>query len=249
MYRRHLSPWCAPALFTAAALTVGIAHADDHDTYPPQTAAQSTDRDSGDLADQMRDAKQQVREAQKVVERMKQDPKLMSLMEHARGVFIAPDYGKGAAIIGARGGQGVLLVRNDDAWSSPAFYNFGGVTFGAQVGGAGGSFAMLLMNDSAVQPFRNQSDFALNANAGLTVVDYSADTQASAGKGDVIVWSDTKGLFAGASIGISGVIRDEDENRAYYQPDTTVKQVLSGSVKNPDAQMLRDAMPDRMASR
>jgi lipid-binding SYLF domain-containing protein len=196
----------------------------------------------------MQDARQQVREAEKVVQRMKQDPKLMTLLQRAHGVFIAPDYGKGAVIVGARGGEGVLLVRNGDDWSSPAFYNFGGVTFGAQVGGAGGSCAMLLMNDSAIQPFRNQSDFALNANAGLTVVNYSADTQASAGKGDVIVWADTEGLFAGASIGVSGMVRDEDEIRAYYDQSISVKQVLSGVAKNPDAQMLRAALPDRLAS-
>jgi lipid-binding SYLF domain-containing protein len=88
----------------------------------------------------------------------------------------------------------------------------------------------------------------LNANAGLTVVNYSAHTQASAGKGDVIVWADTEGLFAGASIGVSGIIRDEDENRAYYDKSISVEQVLSGVAKNPDAQMLREALPDRLAS-
>jgi lipid-binding SYLF domain-containing protein len=83
---------------------------------------------------------------------------------------------------------------------------------GAQAGGAGGSFAMLLMNERATDAFRNKNAFALNADAGLTIVDYSADTQASAGRGDAIIWSDTVGLFAGASIGVSGIVRDEDEN-------------------------------------
>jgi len=249
MYGKRFSMWWAPTLLAAGVVTFGTANAGVQDTDEQRTGAMRTAAaESENGADEMKDAKQQVREAEKVVQQMKRDPKLVQLMQRAHGVFIAPDYGKGAAIIGARGGEGVLLVRNGDDWSSPAFYNFGGVTFGAQAGGAAGSFAMLLMNDRAIEPFRNQSDFALNANAGLTIVNYSADTQASAGKGDVIVWSDTEGLFAGASIGVSGVVRDEDENAAYYKPKTSVQQVLSGAVNNPDAKMLKDALPDRMAS-
>lgn len=247
MDRERLLLWCAPALLTAGTVTVA-ANADNHDTHEQQTAQSAADRESGDVADEMQDAKKQVREATKVVQRMKRDPKLTALLQRANGLFVAPDYGKGTALVGAKGGEGVLLVRNGDDWSSPAFYNFGGISIGAQAGGAGGSFAMLLMDDRAVDALRTKNDFSLDASARLTIVDYSAGTQASAGKGDVIVWSDTKGLFAGGSLGISGVVRDEDENRAYYEQKTSVEQVLSGRAKNPHAQMLRDALPDQMAS-
>ena len=254
MDRELLLLLCAPALLTASALALGAANADDddHDSRTQRTAQSASAHQAGDVADEMQDAKEQVREATKVVQQMKRDPKLTTLLQRANGVFVAPDYGKGAALVGARGGEGVLLVRNGDDWSNPAFYNFGGVSVGAQVGGAGGSFAMLLMNEQAVDAFRTEDSFSLDANAGLTVVDYSASTQASVGKGDVIVWSDTEGLFAGASLGISGIVRDEDENRAYYDAyygqKVTVEQVLSGATKNPDAQMLRDALPDRVAA-
>ena len=34
--------------------------------------------------------------------------------------------------------------------------------------------------------------------------------------GDVIVWSDTEGLFTGATIGVSDIQFDEEDNRAFY---------------------------------
>lgn len=258
MNRKRWFLWRAPALLTAGTLILGAANADaaanadDPETQEQQGAQNTAAGKSGNRADEMQDAKEQVREATKVVQQMKRDPKLTALLQRAKGVFVAPDYGKGAALVGARGGEGVVLVRNGDDWSNPAFYNFGGISIGAQAGGAGGSFAMLLMNDRAVDAFRTKNSFSLDANAGLTIVDYSAGTQAAAGKGDVIVWSDTEGLFAGASLGISGIVRDEAENRAYYDAyygqKVSVEQVLSGALENPDAQKLRDALPDRMAT-
>jgi SH3 domain-containing YSC84-like protein 1 len=257
MDREPLLLLCAPLLLTASALAVGAANADDQNAddqnaHEQRAAQNAADSQSGDAGDEMRDAKAQVSEATKVVQQMKRDPKLTALLQRANGVFVAPDYGKGAAVVGARGGEGVVLLRNGDDWSNPAFYNFGGLSIGAQVGGAGGSFAMLLMNDRAVDAFRTKNSFSLDASAGLTIVDYSAGSQAATGKGDVIVWSDTEGLFAGASLGISGIVRDEAENRAYYDAyygqKVSVEQVLSGALENPDAQKLRDALPDRVAS-
>lgn len=122
---------------------------------------------------------------------------------------------------------------------------------GAQAGVAAGSVAMILMNDKAVNSFKKNdgNNFSLDANAGLTVVNYSADAQASAGKGDVVLWSDTAGAFAGASVGISDIARDDDENRGYYNRQVNTTQIITGAVSNPHAESLRDTLPSRMAAR
>lgn len=148
MQREPLLVPCAPALLAAGTLVLGVANADNYDTYEQRTASQAAARQSAEGADDMQDAKEQVREATEVVQQMRRDPKLTALLQRA-------------------------------------------VSVGAQAGGAGGSFAMLLMNDRAVD------------------------------------------------------VRDEDENRAYFERKTSVEQVLSRAVKKPDAQMLRDALPDR----
>jgi len=193
--------------------------------------------------DNLNDANRQVRQSVDIVNQMQRDPQLAQLLKNSSGVFIVPRYGRGAAVVGAQGGAGVVLAHRDGKWSDPAFFNMGGISVGAQVGGAGGSIAMIMTNDKALNMFENQANnFSLNANADLTVIKYSGDAQASAGKGDVVLWSDTKGAFVGASIGVSDIKRDQAENTAFYGRQLTPKQILGGQVNEQKAGSLRQAL-------
>lgn len=60
------------------------------------------------------------------------------LLKRAKGVLIFPQQLPGAFIIGAKGGNGVLLTREGESnkWNGPAFYTMGGLTFGIQAGGS-----------------------------------------------------------------------------------------------------------------
>ena len=120
-----------------------------------------------------------------------------SLLKKAKGVYIVPDFGRGGLIVGGRGGAGVMLAKHNGRWTDPAFFNFGGVSIGAQAGGSGGSVAFILMSQDAVDAFKNGNQFSLNSGAGLSIVNYSANAQASAGKGDIVFWSNTEGRLCG----------------------------------------------------
>jgi SH3 domain-containing YSC84-like protein 1 len=188
------------------------------------------------------------------VGKMKQDARIADLLPRAKGVLIVPHYVKAAAVVGGQGGSGVLLVRSHDKWSDPAFYTLGGASIGAQLGGGSGSMALLLMSDKAVDTFENHpSKWSLNGSAGLTVVDYSAGAAKTAGEGDVVVWSDTKGLFGGAAVGVQDIRRDEKADRDYYgNQQVSSRQILTGAVRNPhreNAQGLQDVLPLRVASK
>tara|TARA_R110002110_G_scaffold5945_1_gene30018 strand:- start:1466 stop:2293 length:828 start_codon:yes stop_codon:yes gene_type:complete len=180
-----------------------------------------------------------------VANKMGEDEELTALLEQAKGVYIVPEYGKGALIVGGEGGAGTVLVKQADGWSNPAFYNFGSVSLGAQAGGEGGAVAFLLMTDEAVNAFKDEdgNTVALGADAGFTVVNYSKNAEASWGKADVISWSDTTGLFAGASVNVSDINWDDDSNEAYYGEDASMSGVLSGKVENADAAALKEALP------
>lgn len=237
-------PFAAAAILTLSA--TGASAGDDNSA----TANAQQKTMSRDASGNMNDAEKQVNEATQVVMQMKRDHNVAQLLGRAHGVFVIPDYAKAAAVVGGRGGGGVVLAKEDGKWSNPAFFNIGGVSVGAQAGVAAGSIAFLLMSDKAVNMFQNQANnFSLNANAGLTIVNYSATAQGSYGKGDVIVWSDTEGAFAGASIGVSDINRDEDENHAYYGQQVSAKQILTGKVSQMRAQNLKDALSTRMASK
>ena len=200
------------------------------------------DTDAGDAED----AQETISEAVAVVNEMRLDLELGDALAQAQGVFIVPDYAQAAVGIGGEGGEGVALLRQGaeaGEWSAPAFYNFGGISAGLQAGVEAGSIAMLLMTEEAAEMFRTQdTEFSLDANAGLTIVNWSEKAQGSADDADVIIWSDTEGLFAGANIAVTGINRDEDETMAYYGEDVDTQQVFGGNVTDDRSQTLRDAL-------
>ena len=182
-----------------------------------------------------------------MVQKMAADPGMRRHLQRAQGLFVVPNFARGGVGLVAKGGEGVALMRRPDGrWSNPAFFNMGGVSVGLQAGASAGQVAFLLMTDKARNAFDATNNFSLNASAGLSIVDYSARAQASIGKGeDVIAWSDTEGLFAGANIGVSDIVADNEENRAFYGPQATAQSILNGqaNVSNPAATPLVLLLP------
>ncbi len=186
--------------------------------------------------DNAAEARQLESEAQNTLQDMRNDANMAQLLDKAAAVLIVPDFWKGAAVVGVHGGEGVLLARQDGGWSSPSFYDIGGISVGAQAGGEGGQLAMVLLTDKALNNFKGTQQFSLDANSGLTIIDASGKSEASWGKGDVLMWSDTEGAFAGASLGASDINFDEEETRAYYGRDVTPEEILSGQATAPQTQ-------------
>lgn len=197
-------------------------------------------REPVERAEAAHDAGEQLSEARQVIAKMKRDPDLSQAMRKAKGIFVMPDYARGALGVGVHGGNGVLLVKNGGKWSGPALYNTGGVSIGLQAGGSAGQAAFLLMSDKAVRQFEKQNDFALNADAGITVLPWSAKAHARTG-GDVMAWSDQAGLYAGASIGVTDINFDENETAALYGRKVSPRDIIEGRALSPQAaSLLRD---------
>ena len=58
------------------------------------------------------------------------------LLSRAEGIVILPANVKVGLIFGARFGNGVMMVRNEDrTWSNPVFVSSGGGSWGFQAGG------------------------------------------------------------------------------------------------------------------
>ena len=185
---------------------------------------------------ELKGAHEEISSAVQVVQAMKADPNVRDALARAKGVFIMPSYGRGALGVGVQGGEGVLLVRQgEQRYSGPVFYNLGGLSLGLQAGASGGQVAMLLMTDKAVAEFASGKKFSLSADAGLTVVNWSRRAQVSGGKvQDVVVWSNAKGAYAGASVGVTDVMLDDEANRAYYRrKDLTPQQIIGGQIESP----------------
>ena len=186
-----------------------------------------------------------VAKAASQVRTMEADPQMRALLARARGVVLVPEYGHGAFIIGGKGGEGVLLVRERRGrWSNPVFYGLGGVSIGFQAGGNVGQVAYVLMTPNAVRRFEDGNNFSLGAGAGLDVVTYHNGEHLISQQGDVVAWSNTTGLYGGADIGATDISYDRRLTSDYYgSPDMSIGQVLGGQVRNTDAAGLRSSLP------
>jgi lipid-binding SYLF domain-containing protein len=247
-YRNHRPRLLAAACSVALVALAGVATAQQQ-RYPANATSNAANgipptRATGEARDEARGAAQDVAQATNVVRRMQQDPALRNLLRQARGVFVVPKYGRAALGVGGRGGVGVLLVNHDGAWSDPAFYNFGGVSVGLQAGVEGGSFVLVLNNDKAVNRFTQNNNWSLNAGAGLTIVNWSAKAQGSTGKGDVTLWSDTKGLFGSAAVSVTDIKYDADQTAAYYGQQNVAARdvVIDDKVSNSQADALKQTL-------
>ena len=188
-------------------------------------------------------AQQLVSDAVQTVHQIKNDPEFADKLQQAKGIFIMPDLVKAAFLVGGQGAEGVLLKHNSDGtWSNPAFLNIGSVSIGAQAGGKAGPAAMILMTDKALNDFTQANNFSLNGNAGLTVVNYSAQGQAPVGKGDIVLWSNQGGLFAGADLSGADVNQNQDLNHSYYGKQATAHQIFDGDVTTTHASDLKTAL-------
>ena len=196
------------------------------------------------------EAQKRVTDAVSVVRMMKTDSQISELIQEAKGLLIVPHLIKAALVFGGQRGAGLLLVQRNGRWSDPAFYRTSSGSFGAQIGGAKGALVMILTSDKAVEAFAiNTSSWSLNAGAGLTAASYSKGTPETGTLSDVVIWSDTTGLFGGAAVGATRVASDERANQAYYNhTDVTTQQILSGLVANPYTNKLREVLPMQRAS-
>ena len=90
-------------------------------------------------ADDAQEAEQTVEKSRLTFESFITDSNLSAfkdLLKQAKGLFLAPAVLRGAFFIGAAGGSGVFVARDDKAgrWNGPAFYTLGELSFGFQAG-------------------------------------------------------------------------------------------------------------------
>ncbi|VXB08477.1 lipid-binding SYLF domain-containing protein [Massilia sp. 9I] len=188
------------------------------------------------------DATTHLNRAINVIHQMERNRDMAALLAKSKGVFVVPDSVRVAVGVGARGGAGVLLIRRADGWGTPAFYNMAGLTLGAQLGAEGGAIAFVLNDQKALNGFMQNNKFSLNADAGLTMVDWSKKGEGSLGWGDITAWSDTEGLFGGATIAVTDIRFDGAETAGYYRKPVNAREVVAGTVANPRAAELRVAL-------
>jgi lipid-binding SYLF domain-containing protein len=167
-----------------------------------------------------------------------------SALNKARCIAIIPGDKKFAFIFGGDYGRGLAICKTATGWSAPLFLAVEGGSVGYQIGGSSTDLILLFMNDHALHSLLSDK-FKLGGD--VTVAAGPVGRDASAGTdlkltAEVLSYSRTKGLFAGASLDGTVVQADHSGDKAMYG-EATRHDILDGSVRVPaDAHVLVDEL-------
>jgi lipid-binding SYLF domain-containing protein len=190
-----------------------------------------------------------VASAQATIETLKRRddiPEFKKMLKRAHGIMIFPALYKAGFIVGAEGGNGVMLSRDAAGnWGYPAFYTLAAGSFGFQAGGQRARAAFIVRSAGAVKAIIDHQG-KLGANAGISVGHVGAGIEGSVTTNlalDVVAFSDVMGLFGGVSLEGAAMIRRNDYNDQYYGRGATPESILLAHAhRNPQADALRASL-------
>lgn len=196
------------------------------------------------------EATELVDKARITVQRLARDPDVGPSLRHflgqAKAVLIFPTLIKGAFLVGGEGGSGVLLAHNEKgSWSYPAFYTMASISFGIQIGGQTAEAMLVIRTDGGVEAvLEDQMKLGADASAAAGPKGAGIDGAITSNIGpDILTFSTSQGLFAGASLEGAVIARRQDWNRAFYKEGATPRAiVVERAHANPAADALREAL-------
>lgn len=163
------------------------------------------------------------------------------LVKNAEALLIVPVIDRATEQVGGKGGAAVLIQREHDKWSHPAFYDIGPIAAGTEGGGTGGAMVLLLMTGRAVSRFANNQDFWLSTHNDMRIERFP--NELPMGTPDVVIWTQKPGAFPGLLKSGTTVTQDTGEDHAYYGKPVQASDILVDRAHNSDADVLRRVLP------
>jgi lipid-binding SYLF domain-containing protein len=165
------------------------------------------------------------------------------LLERAEAIVVIPSLIKGGFIVGAKHGRGVVSVKTGatgaqmpmattttaSAWSSPLFVTMTGGSIGWQIGAESVDLVLLVMNKGGVEALL-EDKFTLSGNLSVSAgpIGRSADAGTNPRlDSEILAYSKSKGLFAGATFEGATLRADDDANEDFYGRELSMKDALS----------------------
>lgn len=162
------------------------------------------------------------------------------LLERSVCVGIVPSQVKFALGLGGTYGRGVLVCRKggNGAWDAPSMFTLGAASIGFQIGGKATDVVFLVMNPEGMKKLVQDSvklgaELSVAAGPVGRSAEGATDAQLHA---EILSYSRTRGLFAGASLDGAILKQDRDDNEKLYGRKVTAKEILiDGTVRTPGA--------------
>jgi lipid-binding SYLF domain-containing protein len=164
------------------------------------------------------------------------------LLDKAECVIVVPSVIKFAFAFGGSYGRGVMTCRTGSEfkgpWGAPTMMALEGGSFGFQLGGQATDYVLLVMNArgaDSILSHKVKLGAGVSAAAGPKGRDALAATDAAL-RAEVLSYSKSRGLFAGAFVEGSPLRPDNEANKRLYERSVSAKEiVLRGMVPIPSA--------------
>lgn len=121
------------------------------------------------------------------------------LLRDAKAVLVVPDVKKVGLVGGGEWGKGALRVGGKNV----AYYKMRGGSVGLQAGYEEGDLVFVFFTDEALKKFKQENQFAVEAEAGVTMIDKNAQKSANTIREQSQVAGfafNEEGLMAGATV-------------------------------------------------
>lgn len=172
------------------------------------------------LLEEQEEAVEELNRSEEVFQEIATDPDTQippALLEDSLAVIVITNMGQGGFIVGGRGGDGLMVLREEDGtWSNPAFVTLSGGSFGLQFGGRNSDLVLLVRTQETIQDILD-GDIELGGSVTGTAGPVGATvTDPAAANGDILIYSRSEGLFGGVTAEGTTLEFDEERNEAFY---------------------------------
>lgn len=148
----------------------------------------------------------------------------------AKCVLVYPGVKKVGVGLGVSYGRGVLVCRSganmDGKWGAPIMYSLDTGSLGAQLGSTSTDYVLLVISQRGADKVLSGK---LKLGAGASAVAGPSGANAAAFNDpnvDILSYSQSKGLFAGASLGSASMDSDDKANKDLYGKDIDAAQMV-----------------------
>jgi lipid-binding SYLF domain-containing protein len=155
-----------------------------------------------------------------------------NVAEHATCVAVIPGFKKGAFLVGAQYGQGVVTCRTGHGWSAPAFIQITGASFGLQAGGQSTDLVLVAVTHDGFERLLHDK-VKLGGDIAVAAGPVGRNSQASTtelANAGFLSYSRNKGIFAGVDLSGDVVNQNQDDTTTYYGHDVSFEKILDGDV-------------------
>lgn len=157
----------------------------------------------------------------------------------AKCVLVYPGVKKVGIGLGVSYGRGVLVCRTganmDGKWGAPIMYSLDTGSLGAQLGSTSTDYVLLVISQRGADKVLS-GKLKLGAGASAVAGPSGADAAAFNDPNvDILSYSQSKGLFAGASLGSASIESDDSANKDLYGKDIDAAQMVRESTPVPPA--------------